>query len=271
MTKPMTSAEAGQVTAQAARIYDAFFVPALFGQFAPSMVQAAGVGPGQQVLDNACGTGTAALAALPLVRPGGRVAAADINPGMLAAAAEKSDAINWTEAPAELLPFETGTFDAATCQFALMFFADRVAALAEALRVLRPGGRLAVATFRPVADSPGYRDLIPLIGEIAGPEAADALKAPFCLGDKTALRGLLEGVGFEAVDIRGMDGTARFTSLDDWLHTEIGGWTLAEFFTPEMLEDLIARARTRLAGYVTADGSVPFPAPALVGVGRKPA
>ena len=55
----------------------------------------------------------------------------------------------------------------------------------------------------------------------------------------------------------------RHASLNDWLDTEIGGWTLASMVDAPMMETLKERARERLAGYVGADGSVSFEAPAL--------
>ena len=73
-----------------------------------------------------------------------------------AAAAREGRAIEWRQGAAERLPFADGEFDLVTCQFALMFFTDRAAALAEMARVLRPGGRLALSVFQPIGRHPFY-------------------------------------------------------------------------------------------------------------------
>jgi ubiquinone/menaquinone biosynthesis C-methylase UbiE len=82
----MTSSETGQVTHDAAEIYEAYFVPALFQEWAPGVVAAASIRPGQRVLDVACGTGVLARAAGTCVGPTGRVLGIDVNDGMLAVA-----------------------------------------------------------------------------------------------------------------------------------------------------------------------------------------
>ena len=67
-----------------------------------------------------------------------------------------------------------------------MFFEDRVGALHEMWRVLKPGGRLAVAVWDSAERSPGYAAMIALIDRLFGASVADALRAPFVLGDADA-------------------------------------------------------------------------------------
>ncbi len=256
-------AATGQITAEAARVYESFFVPALFGQFAPWLVEAAGIRGGGRVLDVATGTGVVARAAL---KRGASVSAVDINEGMLTVARELEPHVNFQRAPAEALPFDDNAFDAVTCQFALMFFEDRVQALREMRRVCHPGGHVAVSVFNAWEESPGYRDLIPLLGEIMGEEAAGALKAPFCLGDPAELAALLDDAGLGAAQRIHKTGQIRHSSLEAWLDTEIGGWTLARMATPEIMTALKAAAETRLGQYRNADGTVSFEAPAVFAI-----
>ena len=259
---PTTDAAAGQVSMAAARVYERDFVPALFGQFAPMLVEAAEVGAGQAVLDVGCGTGIAALAALGRVGPEGSVTGLDLNPGMLAVARTKADAVDWIEGAAEALPFDDDTFDIVLCQFALMFFADRTGALREMARVARPGGRIALLAWEALERTPGYDRLVPLLRDAAGPEAAGALAAPFVLGDPADLAAELARAGLTAAEGRVLTGTARHASLDGWLDTEIGGWTLAQTVSTAQLTALKAAAAPAFAEFIGDDGTVAFPAPA---------
>ena len=256
----MTDAAAGQVSMTAAEIYERDFVPALFGQFAPMLARAAGIAPDENVLDVACGTGIAALAALN--RAAGSVTALDINPGMLAVARTKSEKVTWVEGAAEALPFDDQRFDAVLCQFALMFLADRTRGLREMARVTRQGGRIALLTWEALERSPGYDRLVPLVREIVGPEAADALTAPFVLGDMADIKAELAQAGLEMAEHRILTGTARHGSLDAWIDTEIGGWTLADMVTRDQLAALKVAAAPLFADYTGADGQIAFPAPA---------
>lgn len=258
----ITKARAGQVSTTAAEVYDRKFVPALFGQFAPEIAEALAIRAGEAVLDVGCGTGIVALAASARVGPLGRVAAVDINPGMLAVARAKSDAIEWREARAEALPFDDASFDAVTCQFALMFLADRTKALTEMRRVTKPGGRIGIFVWDTVENSPGYDTLVPVLGEVVGPDAADALSAPFCLGRREDVDDELARAGLSPERHLTFTGTARHASLDDWIDTEIGGWTLAERVSAEQTERIKKRVRARLSHLVGTDGGVAFPAPA---------
>ncbi len=102
----------------------------------------AAVGPGDRVLDAACGTGDLALADM---RAGAAtVTGLDFSPRMLERARRKSAEIEWVEGDVLALPFADGTFDAATIGFGIRNVADLELALRELRRVLRPGGRLAV-------------------------------------------------------------------------------------------------------------------------------
>jgi hypothetical protein len=130
-------------------------------------------------------------------------------------------------------------------------------------RVIRPGGRVAVATWASVEESPGYAAMVELLAEEIGDWAAEALRAPFCLGTPEAVGDVMRQ-SFDDVAVVRHDGQARFTSLDDWLYTEIRGWTLAENIDDDRYARLRRVAATRLARFVNDDGSVRFVAPALI-------
>jgi len=130
----MSTDERGQVTKSAAEVYEEFFVPALFQEWASRVTDAAGLRAGQRVLDVACGTGVLARAAAERVGPAGAVVGLDVNDGMLGVARRRAPQLEWRPGRAEALPFEDRSFDAVVSQFGLMFFEDRAAALAEAIR-----------------------------------------------------------------------------------------------------------------------------------------
>src|SRR4029077_20643932 len=87
----------------------------------------------------------------------------------------------------EQLPVHGAEKNCLTCQFALMFFSDRRRAVEEMRRVIRPGGRVAVAPWASAEESPGYAAMVGLLAEEMGEWAADALRAPFCLGTPEAV------------------------------------------------------------------------------------
>lgn len=167
-----------------ARAYEALHVPALFTQWCGHVLNAADVQPGDRVLDVACGTGILAREAALRVGESGTVAGVDPGRGMLAVAKELGPGIEWKEDTAESLPYPDASFDAVVSQFGLMFFSDRGQALSEMLRVLKPGGRLAVAVWERLENSEAYPIEVALLERLAGKAAADALRAPFVLGDK---------------------------------------------------------------------------------------
>lgn len=253
----MSDAETGQVVSGAAEVYDRFFLPAIFEQWAPRVCDAAGLREGDRVLDVACGTGVVARTARGRVGRAGEVVGVDVNPSMLAVARRHEPFKEWVEAPAERLPFESGGFDAVLCQFGLMFFTDRVAALREMRRVARPGAGIVVAVWAALDQGPGSAALAELVEELLGREAADALRAPSVLGDTAELEELFEQAGLSG-SVSTEQGTTRFGSVEDWINAEIMGWTLADRVSRAEIDRLLAAAPERLAAFVRPDGVVEF-------------
>src|SRR5947208_970387 len=108
--------------------------------------EAARVGPGSRVLDVACGPG---LVALRLAEVAGHVTGLDLTPAMLDKARELQrqrglQNLSWRPGRADALPYPGGSFDAAVTRFSFHHLTDPAAALAEMVRVCRPGGRVVV-------------------------------------------------------------------------------------------------------------------------------
>jgi SAM-dependent methyltransferase len=245
-----------------ARAYDALFVPALIGAFAPIVADAAAVATGDRVLDVACGTGV--LTREVAGRAGGRgeVVGLDVSPGMLTVARERSSTIAWQEGAAESLPFPDQRFDAVVSQFGLMFFQDRRAAIREMRRVLRPGGRLAIAVWDGLAAMPAFAAEVALFQRLAGQRAADALRAPFVLGDPAALGRIAVEGGIDRPAIDTHAATARFQSVRVLVEADLRGWLplMGVSLADTVIDATLAEADDALAPYVgtEADGSVSF-------------
>jgi hypothetical protein len=137
-------------------------------------------------------------------------------------------------------------------------------------RVLRPGGTVAIATWASVDESPGYAALVELLGRMVDDEAADALRAPFCLGTIGQVAGVV-GEVFPDVSVSRHEGTARFDSIDTWLHADIRGWTLAERIDDATSRRLLEEAHRELARFTDDRGHVRFAAPALIATATAPA
>jgi len=259
----------GQVVQSAAEVYESFLLPALFDQFVAPMADCLGAAPGQRVLDVACGTGVLTRELARRVGPSGAVLGIDINDGMLAVARRTAPGIEWRRCPAEQLEFDDRSFDAVTCQFGLMFFADRRRAVQEMARVLRPGGRLAVAVWGGLDTTPGYDAMVDLLQRLFGDVAADALRAPYALGDRSQLEPCFADAGLADVRVTTHDGEARFGSLEAWVRINIKGWTLADLIDDAQYAELLRASDSEFRRFVAADGSIAFAAPAHIVTARR--
>ena len=116
----------------------------------PRLVEAAGIGAGDRVLDVAAGTGNASL---PAAATGAKVTASDLTPELFEAgrarAAEAGVELEWAEADAESLPFEDGSFDTVISSIGVMFAPHHQAAAEEMVRVCRPGGKIGLLSWTP--------------------------------------------------------------------------------------------------------------------------
>jgi SAM-dependent methyltransferase len=251
---------------EAAWAYEGLHVNALFRQWARPVLEAAGVSSGSRVLDVACGTGVLAREALGLVGPTGSVIGLDIGPGMLAVAERIEPAVTWTVGDADKLPFDDDEFDAVVSQFGLMFFTDRVQAISEMLRCAKPGTRVTVAVWESLERSEAYPISVELLNRRAGQAAADALRAPFVLGDTDQLRSLFEDAGASTVSIDTQHGTARFPSVRTMVEADLRGWlpVMGVVLDDDLIELILAEAEAALGEYVTVDGQMVFDAPAHI-------
>ena len=232
--------------------------PRLFQQWASQVLDAAQAKEGDRILDVACGTGALAREAVTRVGATGMVAGIDPGPGMLAVAEKLAPTVAWQQGTAESLPYPDQSFDAVVSQFGLMFFVDRQEALRQMLRVLVPGGRLAVAVWESLENSPAYPIEIAVLERMAGSAAAEALKAPFVLGDRAELATLFESAGVASVQITTHTGTARFPSIRSMVEADLRGWlpVMGVFLEEAQIQDILAEAETALSRYVTPEGSV---------------
>ena len=259
--------ETGQVSEDAAKVYEEFFLPALFQEWSPLVVEAAKIQNGHRVIDVACGTGALTIRISDHIGPKGSVIGVDINEGMLNIAREKAPQIDWQKAPAELLPFEDASFDCAVCQFGLMYFENPEKALGEMMRVLRPGGSLAFVVWDNLENNPGFAARNHLWMQMFGDKAGDEI--PYSLGDKEALMSLLKSSNIFDAELNTRKGTARYSSIYDWMHTVTKGWTQDEVIDDDQFARLLQKAQKVFSRFVTPEGTVAYPTSAHIVTARK--
>ncbi|MDQ4076645.1 MAG: methyltransferase domain-containing protein [Chloroflexota bacterium] len=238
-----------------AETYESYMVPTFFAPWASYLVQSANPQPGERVLDVACGTGIVARRVAAQLGLNGQVNGLDLNPNMLTVARAAADreglAIVWHEGRAEDLPFPDGSFDLVLCQFALMFFADRRAALAEMHRVLTKGGRLSLSVLQGLDRHPFYQTLHDVIQQRLGESGVQEI---FSLGDADELHTLLREAGFQNLEIEPASMSARFPDPEAFLAGEIDVDTAA---IPSM-QHLDAQARQALTAAIRDDMAAPL-------------
>ncbi|HET6405922.1 MAG TPA: methyltransferase domain-containing protein [Candidatus Thermoplasmatota archaeon] len=186
-----------------ARAYDEVVTPR-FAPFSEAALEATKLAPGERALDVASGPGALALAA---ARAGARVVATDFAPAMVERLRERADRekleVDAREMDGHALRFDDASFDAAYCVFGLMFFHDRVGALREMRRVLRPGGRVGIVTWS-TPERSGFFGLFAQAFERALPDLPPAAEppTPFSMGDPELVERVLREAGFASVKAR---------------------------------------------------------------------
>jgi ubiquinone/menaquinone biosynthesis C-methylase UbiE len=130
------------------KLYDTLMVPLIFESYAAHMASLVAASSPLSVLETAAGSGVVARVLAPRLGAHVHYAVTDLNQPMLDYAVSRQGAdarIEWRQADALDLPFDDTSFDVVCCQFVAMFFSDRIAAYAEARRVLRSGGRFVLS------------------------------------------------------------------------------------------------------------------------------
>lgn len=257
------------LTPEAAQGYEQLFVPAIFDQWPAVIMDMAGVGAGDRVLEAGCGTGVLAREVIHRVRPDGSVTGLDLSESMLSVARGLCPEVDFRQGNAMDLPFDDGSFDVVIASFMLMFVPEPARAVSEFWRVLRPGGRLVIAVWEALEQNPVYAGLVDITRRRLDDAAGDSLAWPFALGEEGRLADVCQRAGVADVGISAHDGRARFPSLDAFVATEIRAWLLANSVDEESLTAIVADSRVRFASYCDASGAVDFPMNAVVGSTRK--
>jgi ubiquinone/menaquinone biosynthesis C-methylase UbiE len=230
--------------------------------------------PGQDVLELAAGPGDTGFMAAELVQPGGRLISSDAVDSMLDIARERAadqgiDNVEFKLLELEWIDLDTATVDAALCRWGLMFLTDPGASAREMRRVLRPGGRVAVATWAEPERNPWAaiptRALLDL-GLIEPPDP----QAPsmFSMAEPGRLAALLEEGGFTEVEVEAVEVAADRGDVDQYLKetTDISRpfAEVRERLSAPEWESVVDRVRELGKPFAGQDGSLRMPGCSLV-------
>jgi SAM-dependent methyltransferase len=245
-------------------------------RFNRPLIEHAAVTAGHAVLDLASGAGEPALALAAAVGPGGNVIALDLAPAMLAGLARRAA----TAGPAPrlvagdmaALPFVPAVFDRVTCRFGLMFAPNPIAALCNARRALKPGGRAAIMVWGPLADNSLFA-VIEDAAAAAGLPAEGAHSLRFCMAEPGRPAALLAAAGFGAVaehELR-FERRPRLDADPPFWRPQVG-MTCGDRLAPATAEQRAHFEQAMRDGFArrAEDGRVPLGFCARIGIGTAP-
>jgi SAM-dependent methyltransferase len=232
------------------------------------LLELARVAPGDRVLELACGAGGLGLAAADRAD---EVVLSDVAPAMVEIAAararERGIEVETLTLDLDAIEQPDASYDVVLCREGFMFAADPARAADEIARVLRPGGRMALAVWGPRERNPWLGIVLDVVSEhIGAPVPPPGVNGPFALGDAGELRAAL--APFADVAIEEVEVPLRAGSFDEWWSrtTALAG-PLGQFLKQLPETELRARARDRVHAHLTADG-LDIPGVSLVASGR---
>jgi len=222
--------------------------------------------PGDVVLDLAAGPGSAGFAAAPLVGESGRVISIDVSPAMVEVARSRARArgitnVDFAVTHADAIELEDDSVDGVVCRFGYMLMPDPAAAFAETRRVLRPGGRLALAVWRSAERNPWVSIAgRMLVGRGLVPPPEPGAPGMFALAGDEQLRTLLQDAGFAVERLEDVGARFEHRDVDDYVFRgrDTGGlfaraWDDA---SEEQRAEMTAELEERFAQFRTNDGYV---------------
>jgi SAM-dependent methyltransferase len=235
-------------------------------------------GPGERVLELACGAGGVGIAAARLVGLTGEVVVSDVAAEMTRIAAERAAALGLGNVRPLTLDLDDlaqpdQSWDVVLCREGLMFALDPSQALAEIRRVLRPGGRVALAVWGPRAANPWLGLVFDAVGaQLSAPVPPPGIPGPFALDDPDRLARLLAGARLADVVVTEEPTPLHDDSFDAWwTRTAALAGPLAKRLAA-LPEDARRQLRARLAEvarpYQTPTG-LDFPGVTLVAAARR--
>ncbi|HET7500885.1 MAG TPA: methyltransferase domain-containing protein [Kofleriaceae bacterium] len=206
--------------------------PFLFEPFARRTAERVKALAPRRVLETACGTGIVTRRVREALPGDATLIASDLNAPMLAVARRAlgdSTGVEWACADMCKLQFGDREFDAVVCQFGLMFVPDKLQAVREAHRVLRPGGRLLLMTWAPLERNPVVNLAHRALAAVFPDDPPQYLeRAPFGYGDPDVLMDLLIAGGFHAAEVDVLETAAISPSARDLAIGLIEGYPLVD-------------------------------------------
>jgi SAM-dependent methyltransferase len=238
------------------------------------MVEAIAPQPGQTILELAAGPGGTGFLAAELVKPGGKLICTDGAEAMVEAARRRAeelglDNVEHRVMEAEWIDLSAASVDGVLCRWGYMLLADPEAALRETRRVLRPGGRLALAAWAAPEHNPWTANIGAELVERglmqrSGPDEPGM----FALAPAGKLEGLLYAAGFDDVVVEPLDFEYAAPSFDEWWETQFDlSMMMANALAPlepADRDDVHAAVEARYAPYRDEQGALRMPARALV-------
>jgi ubiquinone/menaquinone biosynthesis C-methylase UbiE len=229
--------------------------------------------PGQTVLELAAGPGDTGFMAAELVRPGGTLISSDAVESMLDIARERAAAQGIDNVEFKLLELEwidlaTASVDAVLCRWGIMFLPDPGAATREMRRVLRPGGRLALAVWDQPDANPWATVPTRALVELGLTEPPDpASPGMFSMTDPGRLRGLLEEGGFTEIELEPVEVVSERAGVERYLEetTDVSRpfAEVRERLSAREWAAVVERVGQLLEPFAAADGSLRLPGRAL--------
>jgi ubiquinone/menaquinone biosynthesis C-methylase UbiE len=234
--------------------------------------------PGERVLELACGPGSVGLAAAPLVGPDGEVVMSDVVPEMTAIAAARAEGLGLRNVRTRVLDLERidepdASYDIVLCREGIMLVPDPGRAALEIRRVLRPGGRVALAVWGPRARNPWLAVVFDVVSaQLGAPVPPPGIPHPFSLDDADRLAGLLSEAGLTEVAVVEVPTPYHAASVDEWWERSCAlAGPLAQRLAslPEAdAQALRARAGDAISAYAAEDG-LEIPGVTLIASARR--